>query len=244
MTLYFNESEYKGDYETSVLRNIEGAIESWEFENEIEVSQDETYELVQEFCRALVSASSNPLESESLLQLYAKTKIQIESCEDYDGPDFDEFVEAELAKISVNMIASAANNMWELFAILTQIQKAPIPEIPLNYLKRVFRCYIWGLKPECVILCRSVLDVAIDEKIPDKLCAKYLNPNKEDYTLGDKLKTIKQSKLFNKELIDLLYRVKHRGDKCIHGDMDIVQDIKGTVVDTCKALIAICEVKL
>ncbi len=244
MALYFNESEYKGDYETSVLRNIEGAIESWEFENEIEVSQDETYELVQEFCRALVSASSNPLESESLLQLYAKTKIQIESCEDYDGPDFNEFVEAELAKISVSMIASAATNMWELFAILTQIQKAPIPEIPLNYLKRVFRCYVWGLKPECVILCRSVLDVALSEKITDRLCAKYGDDLQFNYTLEDRIKTVEKLKLFDRDFVRRLNDIRFRGNKCVHGDMETVHDIKGTVVDTCKALITICEVKL
>jgi len=244
LALYFNDSEYKGDYETSILSNIEGAIESWEFDNEIEVSQNETYELMQEFCSALVSASSNPSESESLLSHFGKVSRQIKSSEEYDGPDFSEFVEAELAKTSVGMIASAASNLWELFAILTQIQKASIPEIPLNYLKRVLRCYIWGLKPECVILCRSVLDVAVDEKIPDRLCAQHCDPNKPNYTLADKIKTIEKSGLFDKNFVRQLNEIRLRGNKCVHGDMGAVQDIKGTVVDTCKALIAICDVKL
>ena len=142
------------------------------------------------------------------------------------------------------MIASATTNMWELFAILTQIQKAPIPEIPLNYLKRVFRCYIWGLKPECVILCRSVLDVALSEKITDRLCAKYGDDLQPNYTLEDRIKTVEKLKLFDKDFVRRLNDIRFRGNKCVHGDMETVHDIKGTVVDTCKALITICEVKL
>ena len=244
MALYFDDSNYKGDYESSVISSIEGAIESWEFENEIESFPGDFYELIQEFCKTLVMASSNPLEKESLLKLFIKTNKQVKVRDDYAGPNFDEILEAELAKISVGMIASAATNLWDLFVVLTQIQKAPIPEIPLDYLKRVFRCYIWGLKPECIILCRSVIEVAIDEKIPDRLCAKYCDPNKPKYTLADKLKTIEKSGLFGKELVQTLNEIRLRGNKCVHGDMDVVKDVMGTVKDTCKALILICELNL
>ena len=241
MALYFDDSNYKGDYESSVICSIEGAIESWEFENEIQSSPDDVYELIQEFCKTLFTASSNPLETESLLKLFVRTNEQVQVCDDYEGPDLNEILEAELAKVSVGMIASAATNLWDLFAVLTQIQKAPIPEIPLNYLKRVFRCYIWGLKPECIILCRSVVEVAIDEKISNRMCAKFCNRNKPNYTLADKLKTIEKSGLFDKEFVQTLNEIRLRGNKCVHGDMDVVKDVKGTVVDTCKALIVISD---
>lgn len=244
MALYFDDSNYKGDYENSVISSIEGAIESWEFDHELESSADDVYELVKELCKTLFTASSNPLEAESLLDIFTRTNEQVKICDDYEGPDLDETLEAEFAKVSVGMIASAATNLWDLFAVLTQIQKAPIPEIALNYLKRVFRCYIWGLKPECIILCRSVIEAAIDEKIPDKMCAKFCDPNKLSYTLADKIRTIERSDLLDKEPVKILRRIKCRGNKCVHGDMDVVKDVKGTVQDTCKALIMISELDL
>jgi hypothetical protein len=241
MALYFDDSNYKGDYESSVISFIEEAIESWESENE---SPDNLYELIKELCKTLLTASSNPVEAESLIELWSRTSEQVPMCDDYDGPDFDEMLEGELAKASVGMIPSAAINLWDLFAVLTQIQKARIPEIPLRYLKHVFRCYIWGLKQECIILCRSVIEVAIDDKITDKMCADFCDPNKPNYTLADKIKTIERSALLDKELVEILRRIKCRGDKCVHGEMDVVKDVMGTVKDTCKALIVISELDL
>ena len=244
MALYFDDSNYEGDYESSIICSIEGAIESWEGENEFESFDEPLYEQVKEFCNTFVTASSKPDKADSLLALFRELKQAFEQSEEYSGPDFIEFIEFELAKISVGMIASASANLWDLFAVLTQIQKAPIQEIPLNYLRRVLRCYIWGLKPECIILCRSVVEVAIDEKIPDRMCAKFCDPNKPNYTLADKLKTIEKSGLFDKEFMRILNEIRLRGNKCVHGDMDAVKDVKGTVKDTCKALILISELDL
>jgi len=229
------------DLESSVLSYLEGAIESWEGENEFESFDEPLYEQVKEFCSALVTASSKPDKADSLLALFRGLKQAFDQSDEYGGPDFNEFIEFELAKTSVGMIASAAANLWDLFAVLAQIQKASIPEIPLNYLKRVFRCYLWGLKLECIILCRSVIEVAIDEKIPDRMCAKFCTPNKSSYTLADKIKTIEKSGLFDKEFVQTLNEIRLRGNECVHGNMDVDKDVKGTVIDTCKALIVISD---
>jgi len=247
MSLYFNANEYKADYEDSVLKYLEKAIKSWEDENEIDYSHYETYELLQELCKATVSSLlSDPVESESLRELFDKTSIQIKfgEDEDYDGPGFDEFAEAELAKKTVGMIASGATNLWDLFAILARIQEKHIPAIPLKYLKHVLRCYVWGLKPECIILCRSVLDVAVHDIITDELCKKYGGSLQKNFSFDDRIKIIKKLKLLDKDSIKRVDKIRCRGNKCVHGDMEAVQDIEGTIIDTFKALIALCEVKL
>ena len=94
------------------------------------------------------------------------------------------------------------------------------------------------------ILFRGVLDVALGEKITDRLCAKHGDDLQLSYTLEDRIKTVEKLKLFDRDFIKRLNEIRLRGNKCVHGDMQAVPDIKGTIVDTCKALIAICEVNL
>lgn len=247
---FFDEEEYPGDYEESLLEMFEFAITDWD-EKHGTVWEVEAYDYLSRLSIALMSATSDPMESESIIKLLTKYLIQLKSNEDYvedyddlefeynDVPEFEEFIESELSKESMGMIASGINRLKDLMSILILIQENPVPEIPLNYLKRVFRCYIWGLDPECVILCRSVLDVAVDEKIPDRLCARYCDPNKSYYTLADKVKTIKMAKLLPREITNKLQEVKLRGNKCVHGDMQAVGDIKGTIDDTATVLMAI-----
>ena len=205
---YFDESIYPGNYEESLLEMIESAIDDWE-EKHAGVWDFDTYQCLDELCGALMSASSAPMESESIFKLLVKYLIQLKSNEDYvedyddlelqynDVPEFEELIESELAKESLAMIASGITRLKDLMFILILIQKVTVPEIPLNYLKRVFRCYIWGLDPECVILCRSVIETAINDKLSDKFWQKHCNYG-EGYTLKNKITALKEAALFRK----------------------------------------------
>lgn len=192
MALYFDETKYDGEYDGSILKIMEEAIESWESESEFDYSDNPCYEMFRDLCKTLVAACSDPENTESVLNKYAKIHKALNEDFNYYGPAFNEFLEYELAKKSIGLIAEGSQNVLGLFATLAQIQRNDIPKIPLDYFKRVLRCYIWGLYPECVVMCRSVIESAIKEKVTDIFCTRYLAP-KEPYNLYDKINALDRS---------------------------------------------------
>ena len=242
MAEYFDDSNYDGDYEDSVLSFIEGAITWWEERDDFACFDEPLYEQVKDWCTALVAAISEPNEADSILGLFRELNRAFQQSDEYSGPEFNQMIEFELAKKTVGMIADAAPNTFSLFGILCQIQDNDFSRIPMDYLKRVLRCYVWGLYPESVILCRSVIETALNDKLSDKFWTKYCNYG-EGYTLKNKINAVERSRLISGDMIQILHKIRCRGNKCVHGDMEAVKDIKGTIADTCKALIRISEMQ-
>ena len=94
-----------------------------------------------------------------------------------------------------------------------------------------------------VILCRSVIDTALDDKLSQRFMDKHGDYGKGN-TLENRITALERSGLVPPETTKILTNIRLRGNKCVHGELDAVNDIKGTISDTCKALIVICEVDL
>ena len=246
VALYFDENKYEGEYETSILKYLEGAIESWDFENEIESSPEDLYELIKQFCASLMTASTNLSETESLYELFTRTKRQVRACDDYDGPDFNEIIEMQLAKEAISMIASGASNLWDIFVALCCIRDIEINNISMHYLQRVLRCYIWGMYPEATILCRSVIETAIDDTVSDSSCEAIFGERKSPYpgfkgslyTLNEKIIVLKKDGGVPGEIVDHFDTIKWRGNKSVHCGLVLnKEEVKKTIIHTAKVLV-------
>lgn len=113
------------------------------------------------------------------------------------------------------------------------------PGVPtLSFLRRLSRCYISGFDPECVILCRSVIDTAFKETISDSLCEKYYLKRKPEDTFGlaSRIATAKKEGIIDKAISKLAFEVKDRGDKAVHAQPDITKDVLGTIANTIKVI--------
>jgi hypothetical protein len=108
----------------------------------------------------------------------------------------------------------------------------------LSFLRRLSRCYIWGFDPECVILCRSVIDTAFKDTITDSLCEKYYTKRKpeDDFGLANRIVTAKKEKIITSDISKLAFLVKDRGDKAVHAQPDVTKDVLGTIANTIRVI--------
>jgi hypothetical protein len=117
----------------------------------------------------------------------------------------------------IRHVEHAADHMLDLWG---EIVQGNVPKQAAVFLKLVSRCYIWGFAPECVILCRSALERAIDKCVPN---------------VSGLQKQIDAA--FDKGIIDkatqrLAHDVRIRGIKAVHYDPQATQDVLGTIRDT------------
>ncbi len=88
------------------------------------------------------------------------------------------------------------------------------------YLRRVASCYMLGLDPECLVMCRAVLDAAFQEKISEELVRRSL-PEAEVRRGIDLLARIRAAKtagVIRPEIADVAHRIRRAGNNVVHDE--------------------------
>lgn len=138
----------------------------------------------------------------------------------------------KLAWNSVGLIRDGAFRILKLWELLIDIHPG---KRTLTFLQRVGRCFIWGFDPECIILCRGVLDAAFRDAVSDDVCiATYPNRRQEDrdFGLSSRIVAAYKNKLIDKLTKRMAFAIKTRGDKAVHYDPHATKDVAGTIRDT------------
>jgi hypothetical protein len=139
----------------------------------------------------------------------------------------------DLAWQSVEKMIEGADRIFNLYRLMLTFR----PSRPtVGFLIRLSRCYIWGFDPECVILCRSILDTAFRENISDDICEKHFGRRKFDFTLNDRIHAANKEGLIDDDIKSMALNVKERGDKAVHYQPDITKDVWGTICNTISVL--------
>lgn len=138
----------------------------------------------------------------------------------------------KLAWDSVGLIRDGAFRILKLWELFLDIQPS---KGTLTFLQRVGRCFIWGFDPECIILCRGVLDAAFRDAVSDDVCiATYPNRKQEDrdFGLANRIVAAYKNKLIDEPTKLMAFAIKTRGDKAVHYDPHATKDVAGTIRDT------------
>ncbi|HUT45104.1 MAG TPA: hypothetical protein VMX36_02415 [Sedimentisphaerales bacterium] len=138
----------------------------------------------------------------------------------------------KLAWDGVGSIRDGALRILKLWGLLLDIQPG---EGTLSFLQRVGRCFIWGFDPECIILCRGVLDAAFRDAVSDDVCMTiYPNrkPEDRDFGLANRIVAAYKSNLIDKPTKIMAFAIKTRGDKAVHYDPLATKDVAATIRDT------------
>jgi hypothetical protein len=98
-----------------------------------------------------------------------------------------------------------------------------------RFLRRASRLYITGLVNECVIMCRAILESALDERFAR---AKKQKPDKMRLRLDQAL----QGKWLDPETRRDAETVWARGNTAVHKDPDVVRDSLDTIRRTMRVL--------
>lgn len=150
-----------------------------------------------------------PIKTSDILRL-------IES--DLLAETFD-FVILELGE---RQITGARTRLPDLLGVLVT---RPANAFTERYLERVGRLYLWGYHVEVHVMCRAVLDAALQELIPGEI-AKDLVPRKRNYanqvTLHDRLclAQFTTPQILTADEWLIAWKLKEDGNDVLHEDVD------------------------
>jgi len=102
-----------------------------------------------------------------------------------------------------------------------------------NFLQLVVRNYICGFDAECIILCRSAVEMTIEDRVTYDMCEKHLGPPKGGYyTLKSCLVVAKKEGLINDEIAKIAQGIKDRGNTVVHKDPKVTEKVFETINET------------
>lgn len=109
------------------------------------------------------------------------------------------------------------------------------PQQVLEFVRRLSRCYIAGFLPECVILCRAILETAVRERFARaRRRPPSAPPGKSE--MKARLSAARANGWLSASTFDAAWIVWTRGNKAIHEGPHITHDVRGTVRLTMAAL--------
>ena len=140
----------------------------------------------------------------------------------------EQAMDEEVGRSLVTMQATAEERMWKLILMGKQ---AIIDSRTSEYLKHVSRCYLLGLDEQCVIMCRSALEAAFLDAIPDSVCSRYVRkeppPGRDapEYTLRDRITAAEAQRTTTLGICKLARFVKNVANDFIHPEREDRRDL-------------------
>jgi len=145
-------------------------------------------------------------------------------------------VDEQIGHLIVSMQASAESRFVKL---VFHGKKALIDSRTADYLRRVSQCYLVGLDEQCVIMCRSSLEAAFLQSVPDHVCEevpavqKQPRPghDKPEYSLDDRMKAAKAKGIADDGTLRVARFVKNFANDLVHPDREIRSKLDEKTVD-------------
>ncbi len=143
-----------------------------------------------------------------------------------------------LSREAIRKITDGALRIFKLYNLVLSSSPSKSTQ---SFLSRLSRCYVWGFEPECIILCRSVVDTAFRDYIDDEICKRqgeYSTNSKGEYyfTLSNRIKAAFKEGIIDRRAKDMAFVIKERGDKAVHYQPDITTQVWETICDTVAVL--------
>ena len=112
---------------------------------------------------------------------------------------------------------------------LTRLVIAAQPnESVMRFLRRVSRCYIAGFRPECVMLCRAVVENALVEKFRRKKLPLPATAEGQS-SMRSRIDAAVRFGFISKIAADDLWSIWKLGSKAAHEDPDATEDVLATI---------------
>lgn len=135
-------------------------------------------------------------------------------------------------KIEIEIAHELTGEMYEMAGRCFDLAKLVLHTRPnatvMRFLQRLARCYVAGFLPECVMLCRAVMENAVTEAFSRKSLPL---PQDEDgrSTMRQKLDAAVKFKLLTTGRRKDAELVWTRGNKAVHHDPLATKDVYGTI---------------
>lgn len=183
----------------------------------------------------LFQASQNLVQGKSDLPIARKDVLPV-----FDILFLKDLFQLVLAEEAIYALESAAHRARQLLDLIIEAKPGPLAQ---KYLTRVARCFTWGYDAETLILCRSVLEHVLIERVPDSdvFTAFQRNPDAFPHshhealrrryppTIGDRIPAAHVTGNLTEAQADLADKIRFGGNKAVHDTPDADADVLGTV---------------
>lgn len=154
---------------------------------------------------------------------------------------YEETIHQHLARTVIKALPIAVTrfrNLGHCFSFSRQMS-----ERARNFLKRLARCYLFGFDNECIIMCRTILDVEFEAEISSDDCIgkretnKFNRNNQPLFDLYDRIFVAKELGRIDEITYKLADDVRKQGNNAVHKnptpDIDSLMIIQNalTVID-------------
>lgn len=226
----------------AVLMNAERLIPVQEIEGDLSSLQFEIRKFA-EIDRQCAKISNLNLQREEKRKLLEEVRKEYQNPEAEDSPlrlVWERFM-IGISWEAVGKIEEGALRIFQLYRLVLRFAPSISTQM---FLSRLGRCYIWGFYPECIILCRAVIDTAFRDTITDEICEKHLGKTKNyQFKMLDRIQAALKEGIINEDIKKLTDIVRERGNKAVHYQPDITKDVWGTICDTVAVLERIAQKK-
>jgi hypothetical protein len=138
-----------------------------------------------------------------------------------------ESIRVTLTWEALDQLDDSAFRTLQLAELLVSVDPAPATAA---FLKRIARCYVMGFDAECVILCRSALDTAFRETVPERMYTDHgwHVGQQTEFDLWHMIEAACPG-ILDQERNRNAHAVRERGNKAVHDNPDATDDILGTI---------------
>jgi hypothetical protein len=139
--------------------------------------------------------------------------------------------------------ATAENRLYHLIAWCAE---GKVSLMTKDYLHRAAECYLYGFDEQFIIMCRSALEAAFLNAVPDNLCKKYFRKkNNEDYTLWQRIEVGSKENLYENQIVKYARYIKNVANDLLHPEKGRKFPItEKRVLDIMmKTIICVCELE-
>ena len=179
--------------------------------------KSEIEEKIDSICNSVISESEKIKQLREILNEHWDDEPEEPACESSRLKLVWERLCIDHAWALVSEIPDCADRTIKLYELAIKIKA---PKEVLAFLFRLSRCYIYGFDPECVMLCRSVIDTAFREIIPN------------DVGLAKRIVAAHKEKVIDRNTRETAFSIKDRGDKAVHYQPDITTNVLDTIQKT------------
>lgn len=148
---------------------------------------------------------------------------------------------ASFALELANRVVALAGIAEERYlGLLMTLKSTELSPFGAQFMRRVSRCYLYGFDPECIVMCRALLDAEFQAEISNDECASTLGPRRSSadgspaYALVDRIAVARKANRIDEELSNKAHFVRKEANRVIHRkpalDCEPLEVIQATLV--------------
>jgi len=184
-------------------------------------------ELIDQFAKTLLSGSLELVQPRAEANLSVFTWDQIAAMAGLD-PIADQIKERIEIDVAWEYSVDTQGMAQRCLELMQLVIKAEPSEAVMRYTRRLSRCYIAGFGPECVMLCRAVLENALKEKYRRKEIPFPATP-KGGSPMRGRIDSAARFRWLSADAAGDAWVIWKRGSKAVHEDPTATTDVLGTI---------------